>query len=122
MLTIGVIAGVLIDRFTLTPSAVPSTVHVGGLVSVTGYKATEVVFAYQRSDASCNTAIAGICLVHFIDNVTSKNTYSLDVPNAELYSITVSYSTGPHSGATCPGSWWLLIDTASSNVTYNLNC
>jgi hypothetical protein len=125
VLAVGLVAGILIGRFALTPSVV----QVSGAVSVSGHQTAQVVFAYVKNlqIPGCNTANpVPPCFATIVANVTSASTYSVALPNGHLYSIaTVDAGTSVRSltaNSTCPQELFLELDTQSSHYTFGIAC
>jgi hypothetical protein len=125
VLAVGLVLGIVVGRFALTPS----TVQVSGAVSVSGHQTAQVVFAYVKNTQipGCNTATpVPLCFSTRVANVTSQGTYSLALPNDRLYTIsTVDAGTNLKSltaNSTCPEEIFFSLDTQSSAYSFNILC
>jgi len=125
VLAVGLVVGIIIGRFALTPSVV----QVRGTVSVSGHQTAQVVFAYVKNlqIPGCNTASpVPPCFATVVANVTSQSTYSVALPNGHLYAVsTLDAGTSARSltaNSTCPEEIFLTLETQSSTYTFGIAC
>ena len=125
VLAVGLVVGVLVGRFALTPS----TIKVSGNVSVPNHQTAQVVFAYVKNlqIPGCNLSNpVPVCFATLVANVTSQGTYSVSLPNDRLYSVsTVDAGTDIRSltaNSTCGHEIFFSLDTQSSSYSFDVAC
>lgn len=123
-LVVGLILGLLIGRFALTPSEV----QVRGTVSVPGHQTRQVAFSYLDTTKipGCNAVPVPVCFQTFVSNVTSSGAYSVTLPNGHLYSISTVDSPAAlksvNANSTCRQEMFFWLNTESSSVLFDVTC
>ena len=120
----GLVLGLVIGRFALTPSQV----QVSGIVSVPGHQTKVVAFSYVKSNEipGCDKFPVPPCFQTFAANVTSQGTYSLPLPNGRLYSVSTADSPAAFksltANSTCQQEIFLTLDSVSSSLSFDIAC